>query len=114
MMADFETRAILEAVPEFVGRFLNLLAQADADPGAAAVFTELADFIACEIAQGGGSATVLARCTVGLEQVAAESEDAEELVTWAFFDHLCAADLRVLEPWLGPLARSLLDRLTLP
>ena len=101
---------MLEALPEFVDRFLDLVEAADGDPGAAASFTELAEFLSGSMVNlrpttlAGTQAVgdLLHRCLVGVERVARESGEAEELVGWAFLDSLCPSDLEALWPGLGP------------
>jgi len=109
-MPDPEVEILLAAVPEFVDRFVDLVEAADGDPGAAAAFEELADFIATLITEGGPRPPVLTRCLDAVEQVALESEDAEELIAWSFLDSLCLDDLNALEPWLGRQTRVLAVR----
>jgi hypothetical protein len=108
-MIDDEVGLVLEVAPEFTDRYLDLVAAADGDPGAAATFVELADYVA-------GLATAverfrpsLVRCLAGVEKVAETSEDAEELIVWSFFDNLSPDDVRRLDPWLGPATRALVD-----
>jgi hypothetical protein len=102
---------ILEAAPEFVDRYLALVEAADGDPGAAAAFTELADFVADLVAGIERHRPALTRCLAGVESVAATSAEAQELVAWAFLDSLTPEDRRVLAPWLGPRTRSLLEEI---
>jgi hypothetical protein len=97
-----EIRSVLEAVPEFVDRYLELVESADGDPGAAAAFTELADFVADRLSGPKHSPALVARSLAAIEKVARESDDAEALVGWAFLDSFSADDLRRLQPWLGP------------
>lgn len=97
-----EVATILEAVPEFVDRYLELVEAVDGDPGAPATFTELADYLAAAGSGPGVSAAVVARCMSAIEKVARESNDAEELVGWAFLDSLSPEDRAHLGPWLGP------------
>jgi hypothetical protein len=108
-----EVTAVLEEVPEFVDRVLDLAQAADGDPGAPAVFCELADFVASLVTQQDRSAHLLSRCLACVERVARESEDAEELVAWCFLDSLCPEDLKDLGPWLGPRTGAMADRLEL-
>ena len=75
----------------------------------AATFTELADYVAGLAAEIERFAPVLARCLEAVESVAASSEDAAELVAWAFLDSLSPDDRRRLAGWLGPRTRALLD-----
>lgn len=104
-----EVVALLEAVPEFAERLLDLVEAADGDPGPAAAFTELADFVAALLSAPRPSYGVLARCLAGVEKVARESEDADELVVWSFLDCLSPDDLKSVSPWLGPRTRAVAE-----
>jgi len=105
-----DVSVLLEAVPEFVDRFLDLVEAADGDPGGESAFSELADFVADLLAKTQTESAVeaqrlhavLGRCLAGLERVAEESADAEELVGWAFLDSLCPADAERLSVRFGP------------
>jgi|HubBroStandDraft_1064217.scaffolds.fasta_scaffold1189051_1 hypothetical protein len=108
-MMDDEVAQLLERAPEFGDRYRELVAWADGDPGAAAVFAELADYVAGLVAEIERSRPTLERCLAGLEEVAGRSPDAEELVVWSFFDGLSPDDVGRLHPWLGPRTRALLD-----
>jgi hypothetical protein len=108
-MIDIEVAQVLEGAPEFVDRYLELVESADGDPGAPAVFAELADYVAGLAAEVERFRPTLERCLAGVEKVATTSEDAEELVVWSFFDSLSPDDLRRIETWLGPRTRALLD-----
>lgn len=102
-----EVATVLEAVPEFKERFCDLVEEADGDPGGGAAFTELAEFVASLLARPRPSLAVLSRCLAGVEQVARESEDADELVVWSFLDRLSPDDLKTIFPWLGPCTRDI-------
>ncbi len=108
-MIDDEVAQILRSTPEFADRFMDLVESADDDPGAAAVFVELGDFVAGLLAAVEQVRPTLERCLAGLEAVAAGSSDAEELIVWSFFDGLSPDEVRLLGPWLGPRTRALLD-----
>src|ERR1700726_4619495 len=74
-----EVDILLAAVPEFRGRYLELVEAADDDPGATDAFSELADFVA-ELAKGLEELRpVLTRCLNAVEKVACGSDEAEEL-----------------------------------
>lgn len=105
---------LLDQVPEFADRYLGLVDDADGDPGPAAAFEELADFTATLLRMLDRAGPVLRRVLAGLEQVAATSADAEELVGGAFIDNLSPDDLRLIEPAMGPATRAILDQLQLP
>lgn len=113
-MIDPEVRTILQAVPEFADRFMELVEQVDGDPGGVAAFEALADFAAGLALEVDRFSPVLERAMAGVEEVAGSSADAEELVGWAFLDSLSPDDLRRLGPWTGPATRRLLDSLELP
>ena len=81
----------------------------DGDPGAAAAFVELADYVSGLAEAVEQFRPALVRCLSAIETVAETSEDAEELIVWCLFDNLSPDDVRRLEPWLGPHTRSLLD-----
>ena len=107
-MLDTEVAVVLEAAPGFVDRYLDLTEAADGDPGIAATFTELADYVADLVAEVERDTATLTRCLEGVESVAVSSEDAAELVAWAFLDSLSPEDRRRLGAWLGPRTRALL------
>lgn len=113
-MIDPEVHTILEAVPEFAARFVDLVEEMDGDPGGAAAFEALADFAAELALAVDRFSPVLERTMAGIEAVAGSSPDAEELVGWAFLDSLSPDDLRRLGPWTGPATRRLIDTLELP
>jgi hypothetical protein len=108
-MMDQEVAVVLEAVPEFVDRYLDLVEAADGEPGLAATFTELADYVAGLAGEIERRQPVLRRCLEGVESVAAGSEDGAEVVAWAFLDSLSPDDRRLLAGRLGPRTRALLD-----
>jgi hypothetical protein len=108
-MLDTEVAVVLEAAPGFVERYLDLTEAADGDPGIAATFTELADYVADLVTEIERDTGALARCLEGVETVAVSSADAAELVAWAFLDSLSPEDRRRLGAWLGPRTRALLQ-----
>jgi len=103
--------AVLRAVPEFADRYLDLVEDADGDPGSPAAFAELAEFVAVLAGELDRLRPVLERCLRAVEDVAATSPDARELVGWAFLDTLSPDELDDLRPWLGGRTRMLLDDL---
>jgi hypothetical protein len=109
MVIDDEVAQVLDGVPEFTSRYLNLVEAADGDPGSAAVFAELADYVAELVAEVERCRPTLERCLAGVEIVAGTSLDAEDLIIWSFFDSLSPDDVLHLGPWLGPRTRALLD-----
>jgi hypothetical protein len=109
-----EVTTLLAAVPEFLGRYLELVELADDDPGATEAFCELADFVA-ELAAGIEQfRPLLTRCLAAVEQVSATSEDAEELVGWSFLDYLSLDTRRAVLPWLGPRTLAVLEAIEDP
>ncbi|MDE3086710.1 MAG: hypothetical protein KGJ77_08080 [Acidobacteriota bacterium] len=113
-MTEPEVATILRHVPEFAPRYLAMVEAADGDPGAVATFGELADFTADLAGRLADLRPVLLRVLGGVEEVAADSPDAEELVGWAFLDSLSPAEQELLRPWLGPATRDALARLEGP
>ena len=109
-----EVDTLLAEVPEFRGRYLELVAVADDDPGATEAFAELAEFVA-ELAAGLEQfRPLLTRCLAAVEQVASTSDEAEELVGWSFLDYLSLDTRRTLLPWLGPSTRAVLEAIEEP
>ncbi len=107
-MIDAQVALVLQAAPGFVDRYLDLAEAADGDPGMAATFTELADYVAGLVAEIERCTPVLTRCLEAVEAVATSSDDAAEVVAWAFLDSLSPDDRRRLERWLGTRTRALL------
>jgi hypothetical protein len=107
-MLDAEVSTVLEAAPGFVDRYLDLSESADGDPGVAATFTELADYVGELLGQIDYYTPILSRCLDGVESVAASSSEAAEVVAWAFLDSLSPDDRRQLVGWVGPCTRALL------
>jgi hypothetical protein len=110
-MIPEEVRVLLEEAPEFACRYLELVEAADDDPGPAAAFGELAEFVAGLVTKAGASPAVAARCMAGVERVARESDDADELVGYAFLDSLCEDDLERISHLAGPSTRMVASRL---
>ena len=69
-MIDPEVSTLLTAAPEFVDRYLELVAAADGDPGAPVTFTELADYVVGLLSEVERVRPSLARCLDGVEKVA--------------------------------------------
>src|ERR1700719_3586779 len=107
-MLEAEVAVVLASAPGFVDRHLDLAEAADGDPGAAATFTELADYVAGLVTEIDHLTPVLARCLDGVESVASSSDAAAELVAWAFLDSLSPDDRRRLVCWFGPRTRALM------
>jgi hypothetical protein len=109
-----EVGTVLAAVPEFLGRYLELVELCDDDPGANEAFCELAEFVA-ELADGLEQfRPLLTRCLGAVEQVATTSDDAEELVGWSFLDYLSLDVRRAVLPWLGPNTLAVLEAIEEP
>lgn len=106
--------AILREVPQFAHRYGALVEAVDGDPGAAAVFEELADFAGALLRSVQDAQPCLAGLVRAVEEVAATSPEAGELVGGAFLDNLNPDDLRLLAATLGPATRAILDDLELP
>lgn len=113
-MLEPEVRLLLQRVPEVADRYLALVDSVDGDPGAAATLAVLGDMVSDVAARLAGLEPLLRRALAAVEEVASESEDAEELVAGAFLDGLSPDDLRLLGPWFGPATRAALDGLELP
>jgi hypothetical protein len=106
-----EVALLLEAVPEFADRYLDLVRSADDDPGAAAAISELAEFVTVLAQDPGCSPDLMSRCFAGVERVAAESEDAEELVGWCFLEGIGPEQVERFGPWLGQKTSAIAQRL---
>lgn len=103
---------LVETVPEFAPWYLELVAQADDDPGLEVVLTAFGDFLA---EAGPGDQALLVRAGRALEAVAeavGDEEAAEELVGWSCLDGLDPAVVRRLRPHLGPRTRRVLAAIT--
>jgi hypothetical protein len=103
-----QVEAVLAAVPEFADRYLALVEAGDGDPGGAAVFAELGDYVAGLLVDPAHHWGELVRCLAAVEAVADGSEDGQDIVAWSFLDGLPPVDRHALEPFLGPCTRSLL------
>jgi hypothetical protein len=114
IMTEPEVEVLLEQVPEFALRYLALVEAADGDPGAAVAFEELADFTATILRLLDRAEPLFQRIMEGIEQVAASSDDAGELVGGAFLESLSPDDVRAAEQAMGPATRAILDELQLP
>lgn len=97
-----EVTSLLTVIPEFLGRYLELVELADDDPGAAETFRELAAFVEELVAGLEQFRPLLIRCLDAVEKVASDSDDAQELVGWSFLDYLSLDARRTVLPWLGP------------
>ncbi len=108
---DPEVAAVLEAVPDFVPRYLDLAEAADDEPGAAETLTELADYVADLVGQLEHYRPALARCLDAIEAMAGVSPDTDELIEGAFLDSLSPDDVVALSPLFGPHTLALLEDL---
>ena len=102
MTLDPDVATVLEWAPGFAERYLEMVAVCDGDPGAPAVFGELADYVAQLAEEMERTRPRLVACMAAVEAVAVASQDAEELVGWSFLDALDPADVRRVRPWMGP------------
>jgi hypothetical protein len=115
---EMEVDILLSLVPELTERHRSLVRDGDGEPGAAAVFGDLADVICGAALRGprrpqtskGPNGTVL-RCLAAIEVVAERSLDADELVGWSFLDNLRPDITTWLRPWLGPRTTRILEQL---
>lgn len=109
---DDVTAGLLSLVPELRAAYLELVALADGDPGPAAVFAELAALVAGWLATVGEAQPALDRAFRALEAVAEDaSEEALELVGYAFFDNLSPDHQRAAQRWIGPSTRAVMEML---
>jgi hypothetical protein len=109
-----EVASLLQTLPEFTPRYLELVHGADGDPGANEAFSELADFVTELVAGLEQFRPLLVRCLSAIEGVAEVSDDAEELVGWCFLDYLSLDTRRVVLPWMGPNTLSILEAIENP
>lgn len=100
-MIDPDVVTVLRAVPQFAERYLDLVEEADGDPGAAAAFAELAEFAAGLATGVDRRRRILGHLLAAVEEVAASSPEAEAHVGWAFLDSLSRGDRAT-----GALARA--------
>ncbi len=115
------SRALLDALlgrlPEFVPAYLALADACDDDPGEAAVFVELADFVADRLDLVETGRAVLERALALIEAQldgAARPDRAADLIGLAFFDSFSPENRRCLVPWLGPRSLATLESLDGP
>jgi hypothetical protein len=108
---ESEVATVLEAVPDFVPRYLDLAEAADEEPGAAETLTELADYVAELVGELEHYRPALARCLDAIEAMAGVSSDTDELIEGAFLDSLSPDDVVTLSPLFGPHTLSLLEDL---
>lgn len=113
-MIEPEVRLLLHRVPELGERYVALVEAADGDPGTAATLGELGEVVSEWAGQLAHLEPVLRRTLAALEEMAARSEEAQELVAGAFLDSLSPDEVRLLRPWFGPATRAALDDLELP
>jgi len=107
---DGATATLLSLVPELRTAYLELVELVDDDPGPAAVFAELAALVAGWLASVGQTQPALDRAFRALEAVAEDaSEEALELVGYAFFDNLSPDEQRAAQRWIGPCTRAMME-----
>ncbi|HUO49437.1 MAG TPA: hypothetical protein VMU09_11415 [Acidimicrobiales bacterium] len=111
MTLDPAVLTLLRHVPEFADRYLQLVEDADGDPGSPAAFADLAEYVAELADRAGRGRSILERCLVAIEEVATSAPDAGALVGWAFLDSLSPEEAAALRPSMGPGTQRLLDRL---
>ena len=109
-----EVAVLLRGVPEFAGRYLELVELADGIPGANEAFADLAEYVAELVTGLEQFRPVLSKCLSAIEEVATTSDDAEELVGWSFLDYLSIDARRALLPNLGPRTLSILEAIENP
>ncbi len=105
---------ILAELPEFVPRYLELVAACDGAPGEPVVLTELAELVAGRIAVIRTASATVARAIHVVELLvdARQGDEAAcEPVAYAFFDSFSIEDRRYLVPRLGSRSRRLLESL---
>ena len=112
--ASAEVTALLQGVPEFTDRYLELVEEADGHPGANDAFSALAEYVAELAFRLEQFRPLLVRCLSAIEGVAAASDDAEELVGWCFLDYLSLDARRAVLPWMGPVTLSILEAIEDP
>jgi hypothetical protein len=111
---DPEVAALLEAVPEFAGRYVELIEECDGYPGSNEAFTELAEFIEDLAANVQRFHPVLVNCFQAVEEIVASADDAEALIGWSFLDYLSTEARQAILPWLGPRTVALLESIEDP
>lgn len=110
-----EVATLIQAVPEFVFRYLDLVEEADGVPGAEAVFCDFADFVSDVATKGDEQApAMLARYVTAIETVASTSEDAEDLIGWSFLDYLSLEARQAILPLIGPATLAILETVESP
>jgi hypothetical protein len=107
---------VLNSLPEFVPRYLELAVAGDDDPGGPTVLMEMAQFVAEQLDAATTGERVLARALGLIEALAAGAEDDAdaELVSYAFLDSFTVEDRQRLLPRLGPHSRRMLETLDAP
>lgn len=115
-MIEPQVEKVLAAVPELSPRYCELVEDADDDPGAAAVFEELALFLTDLLRDPGGgrlpgSGEALVERALDAVEAAAGGPDAEELVCWSFLWNLGGPELSALRPLMGRRTLRLLDEI---
>jgi hypothetical protein len=109
--------ALVSGLPEFVPRYLDLVAGCDDDPGGPLILMGLADFVAERLVAFEAERAVLDRALGLVEHLIDGSDDpdgAAELVGLAFFDSFSPDHRRRLAPWLGARSTLALETLDMP
>ncbi|MGH9068119.1 MAG: DUF7674 family protein [Acidimicrobiales bacterium] len=99
-------------LPEFEGRYAELVEAYGDDLGAAFVFDALAVFVAPMMDEPWEHEPLLLQCFDALEEVAMHARgDADTAIGFGFLDGLPPAILDRVRPWLGPQTSDILDEL---
>jgi hypothetical protein len=91
---------VLDLLPEFLPRYLEIAAAGDDDPGEPTVLMAMAEFVADRLEAATAGEQVLGRALGLVEALAAGSEDDvdKELVSYAFLDSFTFEDRQLLLP----------------
>ena len=111
-MIEPEVEKVLTAVPELSPRYIELVEAADDDPGAPAVFEELAVFVTEHLrSEAGAIDDALVDRVLWAVESAAQGPDAEELVSWSFLENLGEPELEELQGRMGRRTALLLEEI---
>jgi hypothetical protein len=99
---DPDVKVIIDGVPALARSYLELVEACDGDPGAPAAFAELAEYVSDLCGEPERFPNEITACLAAIELVALRSDDAEELVGWAFLENLCPDERLRLAPRFGP------------
>jgi hypothetical protein len=104
-----DVRVIIDAVPALARSYVFLVEAADGDPGSPTFFAELAEYVADLLGAPERFHHEISACLSAVEIVAQGSEDAMELVGWAFLGQLSPDERTALRLWFGPETSRILD-----